>query len=173
MYANLRGRIYVCSRTMSARTACKKTRGSPYTDNREICRSALANGNVLAHSLITITANHPKNPTKGTNKDHASQGRERRMAILAPKRSTGNTSAIHLNLGVPAKKREIGTTTIAATTSHAGLLRTIPITDRAIEITIAGHPNRIGHSSNIFRSIPPLRSLGSAFSRRPQLEPTV
>ena len=87
----------------SLNTLVSNGRLRPEADIREFWRSALANGNVVAHSLITITANHPKNPTKGTNKDHASQGRERRMAILAPKRSTGNTSAIHVNLGVPNK----------------------------------------------------------------------
>ena len=76
------------------------------------------------------------------------------MAMLAPKRSTGNASAIQLMLGVPNRYREIGTTIIAATTSHAGLLRTIPATDRAIDTRIAGHPNRIGHRLNIFRSNP-------------------
>ncbi len=74
------------------------------------------------------------------------------MAIPAPRRSKGNTGAIHRNLGVPNKYREYGLTMIAATTSHANCLRTIPIIGRPSIRTIADQPNRIGHMFNIFWS---------------------
>jgi hypothetical protein len=113
----------------------------------------LAVGKVEAHSLITITATHAKNPKNRTNNDHASQGRERRMAIPAPRRSMGNIGEIQRNLGVPNKYREYGLTMIAATTSHANCLRIIPIIGRASISTIADHPNRIGQKFNIFRYV--------------------
>jgi hypothetical protein len=72
------------------------------------------------------------------------------MAIPAPRRSTGNIGAIHRNLGVPNKYREYGLTMIAAMTSHAICLRTIPITGRVSIRTIADQPNRIGQMFNIF-----------------------
>lgn len=53
---------------------CRKCPLSATSDHCEFWRNTPTDADVVAHSLITINANHPKKPADRTNSDHGKEG---------------------------------------------------------------------------------------------------